>query len=89
MRDDVLVARIDDGRSAFSVQSCRQPRYLEYLMLGQASETGGFASPPCDGFAHESVSVEPLAEGLANCLDTQTYAIGDVVNHVSRRWQPA
>src|ERR1700739_2492051 len=33
--------------TAATVQFCRQPRYLRPAR----SETGGFASPPCDGFA--------------------------------------
>ena len=41
---DLEGSQSNSRRRVFSL-TCRQPRYLEYL------ETGGFASPPYDGFA--------------------------------------
>src|SRR6185312_14623741 len=74
-----VVARIEDGRPATSVQSRRQPRYL--ARLDSMPETGGFASPSYNGFALVSVNSRTL--GRTSCkLSRHT----DVCNR--RRCEP-
>jgi hypothetical protein len=60
------------------VQSCRQPRYLTLSRSpggARSYETGGFASPPYDGFALRSEIVKPQCEHSANCLARPTMRI--------------
>jgi len=65
--------RWNSGRSAApSGNGCRQPRYLWLV----CQRTGGFASPPHDGFANERHGrVEPSFAPVANvCLERQKCA---------------
>jgi len=45
--------RMGGGMTALNEAANRQPRYPVAPVVTDACRTGGFASPPCDGFALE------------------------------------